>query len=96
MSAVHSDDTRYQRARKRVDDLKGFYTHLAVYACVNICLFLINWVTNPDDWWFFYPLFGWGVAVAIHAVVTFGIEGPLGRGWEDRKIRELMDQEQPR
>jgi hypothetical protein len=87
------EDTGYQRAKQRVEELKGFYTHLAVYLVINLGLFLIDFVTG-GGWWFFWPLIGWGVGLTIHAVVVFGVEGPLGRGWEERKIRELMEREQ--
>jgi hypothetical protein len=87
------EETSYQRVKKRVEELKGFYTHLAVYLVVNLGLFLID-LASDGGWWFFWPLIGWGVGLAIHAFVVFGIEGPLGRGWEERKIRELMEREQ--
>lgn len=93
-TADTEQQTRYQWARKRVEDLKGFYTHLAVYAAVNTFLFLINWISNSGDWWFLYPLIGWGIAIVIHAAVLFGIEGHLGKDWEARKLRELMDEDQ--
>jgi hypothetical protein len=87
------EDIGYQRAKQRVEELKGFYTHLAVYLVVNLGLFLID-LAIGGGWWFYWPLIGLGTAVAIHAVVVFGIEGRLGRGWENRKIRALMEQEQ--
>ena len=88
-----TEETSYRRVKERVEELKGFYTHLAVWLVVNLGLLLID-LAAGSGWWFFWPLVGWGVAVAIHAVVVFGIEGPLGRGWEERKIRELMEREQ--
>lgn len=85
-------DARYQRARKRVEDLKGYYVHLTVYLIINFGLFLIDWLSG-GGWWFFIPLLGWGVGLAIHTVVVFLVEGPTGRSWEERKIRKLMEEE---
>jgi hypothetical protein len=34
------------------------------------------------------------VGLTIHANVVLVIERSLDRGWEERKIRELMEQEQ--
>ena len=49
MDATNLETERYQRARKRVEDLKGFYIHLSMYVMVNIGLFLINYLTT-DTW----------------------------------------------
>ncbi|HEY7033128.1 MAG TPA: 2TM domain-containing protein [Thermomicrobiales bacterium] len=87
-------DARYQQAKQRVEALKGFYTHLAVYTIFNTGLFLLNLATDRGNWWFYWPLLGWGVALAIHAVVLLTIEGPRGHAWEERKIRELMERDQ--
>jgi hypothetical protein len=58
---------------------------------VNLFLFGINLVTDANSLWFYRPLMGWGVAVAIHAVVVLGPLGYLGASWEERKIREYME-----
>ncbi len=94
---MDQDQQRYQRARKRVQDLKGFYTHATVYILVNIGLFVINVLTG-GGWWFYWPLIGWGIGLGIHALAVFGLGGRfLGQDWEERKTRELMDKDhQPR
>lgn len=43
-------DDEHERARKRVDELKGFYIHLAVFVIVNFILFLINLLSSPGIW----------------------------------------------
>jgi hypothetical protein len=83
--------TRYQNAKKRVEALRGFYVHLTVYVLVNLLLFAINMLTSPESLWFFWPLLGWGIAVALHALRVFGA-GRFGAEWEERKINELMEQ----
>ena len=40
--AMNTDDDRYQRARRYVQALKGFYVHLIVYGIVNSGLFVLN------------------------------------------------------
>lgn len=87
------EETRYRQIQERVEALKGFYVHLTVYAIVNLGLFLINLVTDGGNWWFFWPLLGWGVALAIHGAVIFGAEAPWGKRWEERKIQQLMEHE---
>ncbi len=41
---------KYLRAKKRVENLKAFYIHLAVYLLVNVMLFVLNAVTDPGNW----------------------------------------------
>ena len=94
---MSEQETRYQNAKKRVEALKGFYTHLTVYVLVNLLLFTINVLTSPDSLWFYWPLMGWGIAVAVDAysvgaLRVFGAGGRFGAEWEERKINELMEQ----
>ena len=87
---------RYEQARRRVKELKGFYIHATAYVLVNIGLFIINLLTSSGTWWFYWPLLGWGIGLGVHALSVFGLRGTLGRDWEERKIRELMDEEERR
>jgi hypothetical protein len=90
-----SGDPVYERARKRVEELQGFYVHLGMYLAVNLGLFLVNMLSNPSSRWFLWPLIGWGIAVLIHGVaVAFG--GTYGRRWQERKIRQFMERERMR
>ncbi len=85
-----NDQARYQRARQRVAQLRSFYTHLTVYLLVNGGLLLLNLVTSPGAFWFYWPLFGWGIGLVAHAAQTYGAGAWMGRDWEERKINELM------
>ena len=85
-------EDKYQKAKKRVEALKGFYIHLTVYVLVNLLLCTIDLLTSPDSLWFYWPLMGWGIAVALHALRVFGTGGWFGAAWEERKINELMEQ----
>ena len=79
-----------------MEAIKGFYVHAAVYAMVNLGLFTINALTAFGTWWFLFPLMGWGIALTIHGVVLFFFEGkgPLGKEWEERKTKEMMEKEE--
>lgn len=91
---VDDERRRYERARARVETLKGFYVHATVYVVVNAALLVLN-VLVGGGWWFYWPLLGWGIGLAVHALAVFGFGGggPLGREWEERKTREMMDKE---
>mgnify|MGYP000111988461 CR=1 FL=1 len=45
------DNEKYERAKKKMEDIKGFYTHLVVYLIVNSMLILLQLkmnLTSPD------------------------------------------------
>ncbi|PLT29333.1 2TM domain-containing protein [Peribacillus deserti] len=83
---------QYQRAKRRVQNLKAFYLHLTVYIFVNIMLFFINLTSDAGNWWFFYPLCGWGIGLIVHGLSTV-VFGRFGSEWEERKIKEYMDKQ---
>ena len=66
--ATHDD--LETRARRRVGRKMGFYIHAFVFVLVNLGLYAINSMTGEARWSHF-PLFGWGLGLAIHGVVTF-------------------------
>ena len=83
----------YQRARRRVGQLRGFYSNLFSYIVIIAFLAVVNFLTDPHYLWFLWAAAGWGVGVALHAYSTFANNGVLGRQWEERKIREIMEHE---
>jgi len=85
-------DEKYRRAKARVEALRGFYSHFLTYAAVMVLLFGIDVATGPR-WWFYWPLFGWGIGVSLHALNVYGRRGLFGPEWEERKIREIMSKE---
>lgn len=84
---IETDSTKYMRAKKRVEDLKEFYGSLVAYVVVIPFLVYINYRTYWGFQWFWFPMFGWGLGLVIHAFKTFG----YGQGWEERKIQEIME-----
>ena len=85
---------KYLRAKKRVQALKGFYIHLLIFVLVNMLLFVIDLVFSRDSIWFHYPLFGWGIGIAVHGLSVFKYgKGIFSEEWERRKIFEYMEEE---
>lgn len=73
-----------EQARARIEELRGYYGHLASYVAVMLFLFFLDMWTGPG-WWFVWPLFGWGIGLMIHTVTTFF----AGSDWEQRKMEQL-------
>lgn len=89
---------RYDRARKRVKRITGFYSHLVVFIIVNIMIVIINiQQLDPGEsyfkWQNFTTLFLWGIGVMAHGLSVFMPTIVLGKNWEERKIREIMEKE---
>ncbi len=95
LSNINTED-KYLEARKRVEDIKGFYYNLISYCLVIPFLIFINYKTSWDFHWFWFPILGWGIGLSFHAYQVFVHDGFLGRKWEERKIRELMEKEENR
>jgi hypothetical protein len=85
------EQTRYQEAKRRVEEIKGFYFHLLSYLLVNAVLVVINLLTSPEYLWFIWPVIGWGIGLIIHGFSVFG--SLWGKSWEERKIKEIMERE---
>ncbi|MBT8185913.1 MAG: 2TM domain-containing protein, partial [Eudoraea sp.] len=85
-------DKRYQKAKERVEAIKGFYGNLLAYCIVIPFLMWLNYRTT-DFPWVIFPILGWGFGLTMHGLEAFGYNPIWGKRWEERKIRELMDKE---
>ncbi len=98
MENNYQEDPGYKAAQKRVKDIKGFYVHLIVYLFVNVFLIVANTGFkrlgngNIEMSNFYTPLF-WGIGLAAHWAGVFGPGLLLGKKWEERKIKELMEKD---
>ena len=88
-----SMDDSYVRARKHVEELKGFYYGLISYCLVIPFLIFINYKFSWGFQWFWFPMLGWGLGLTIHAFKVYVNDGALGRRWEERKLNEFMREE---
>ncbi|WP_158728794.1 MULTISPECIES: 2TM domain-containing protein [unclassified Flavobacterium] len=93
-----TDQLAYDNALKRVRKIKGFYTHLIVYIVINIMIIVLN-IQNlkPGQSYFQWNNFAtalfWGIGLAAHGLSVFLPPVFLGRDWEERKIKELMEKQ---
>ncbi len=89
-----AEKVRLERARKRVEAIRGFYVHLMIYLTVNAALVLID-VLDGDGWWFDWIAIPWGIGLAAHAITVFS-DRFFGGEWEQRKIDKLLHQDDSR
>ncbi|MEN9336135.1 MAG: hypothetical protein RLZZ500_1122 [Bacteroidota bacterium] len=88
----------YEAALKRVKKIKGLYTHAFVYVVVNAFIIISIARELPETETLFQPgvfstAFFWGIGLLGHALSVFIPEFILGKNWEDRKIRQFMEEE---
>lgn len=87
------DIKKYEKAKKRVKEIKGFYSHLTSYILVIFFLMYINLRFSPEHIWFYWPILGWGTGLFFHAARVFNIIPFFGKDWEDQKVKEFMDKD---
>ena len=96
------DDTtdRITQIRRQVRREARFYRHLMTYIVVIFGLAILNYLTLREsstrhywNWWVVWPALGWGIAIFSHWTRTFVKIGPFANGWQERKVRELLDRE---
>lgn len=90
---------KFERAKKRVRAIAGFYKHLMSYILVNLVLISLQYFKlEPGEKFFEFSTFSvaffWGIGLAFHAIGVFGTNVFLGHDWEEKKINELMNKNQ--
>jgi 2TM domain len=73
--------------RKRI-----LYTILGIYGVLSLMWFTIDMADGTESLWFYWPMLGTGIAVAIVACVLLGIGGLFGVDWEARQIERYVQQ----
>jgi sensor histidine kinase YesM len=86
---IVNENTAYYKAKKRVEELKGFYGNLISYCIVIPVLIFINLTYMPEFQWFWFSLGGWGFGVIMHAFKVFGYSS----NWEERQIAAILEKE---
>jgi len=97
----NSNQEKYERAEKKVKEIKGFYTHLVVYLLVNIFLILAQMGifsgklnVGMPAWGYFTTPFFWGIGLFFHGLHVFKDNVGFLKNWEQRKIKEYMEKEE--
>jgi hypothetical protein len=83
----------YKKAKKRVKQKKGFFTHFGTYIAVGIFFLLMNIFTWEGEIWFVFPMLPWGAGLLIHYFSVFGLPGSkvLSREWEEKELDKEIE-----
>jgi len=92
------------RAKKRVEELKGFYIHLMVYVFVNIMISVVvstslmyngySFLEAISNFGVFSTWLFWGIGVFFHALKVFSYNPFFNKDWEERQIQKYMEEEE--
>lgn len=104
MEQNYSTEQSYLRAKKRVKEIKGFYTHLVVFIVINLFISGSSIYSNIKDGDSFVEAISgfevystvifWGIGMFFHWMSVFGFKSiGFGSDWEQRKIKEYLEKE---
>jgi hypothetical protein len=84
-------------ARRRAGAKMGWYIHACVYVLANLALFAMSDFGFGHRPWSRFPIFGWGIGLALHGISVF----VLGKGsaFRERMVereRERLQRQQER
>lgn len=93
MNSQNLENSKYVKAVEKVEKLKEFYKNLASYCIVIPFLIFINLKTYAGFQWFWFPMIGWGIGLLFHFLEVNNYNLFLGKNWEQRKIKEIMNED---
>lgn len=92
----------YLRAKKKVETLKGFYSHLTVYIIINTAIVLVSanafgrGEADFSRWEIYATPFFWGIGLVSHAIYVLFVlyfKNNFMRSWEEKKIQQFLDED---
>lgn len=99
-----------EKAKKRVEEIKGFYNHLKVYIIINVLLILIkgdflSFITgkteNADPGFLYWLDLNviltpilWGIGLLIHGIVVYRNKFRFLKKWEERQIQKFLEEDE--
>lgn len=90
---------KLERARKRVEAIKGFYIHLAVYIVINSFILVNVYIRTAAEgesfWQFptFFTMIFWGIGLGFHWAHVFNYNPLFGKKWEERQIQKYIEKD---
>lgn len=102
-----TEQEKYDQARKKVNAIKGFHSHLTAYIIINVVLLIlkadvISALADADidfnfEKWLHWNSWGtailWGIGLLIHGLYVYRNKFKFLKNWEERKIREIIEKE---
>lgn len=84
-------DVMRAEALRWVRKKRIFYTVLGIYLVLSLMWFAIDMADGTESLWFYWPMLGTGIGVAITGIAFFGIGGLFGADWEKRQVDRYLE-----
>ena len=79
-----------EEARRYVRRKRIFYSVSGVWIALSLMWFTIDLLDDSSSFWFYWPMLGTGIAVAITGIVLLGLGGLFGADWERREVDRYL------
>jgi 2TM domain len=83
-------DEAREEARRYVRRKRILYTVVGIWLALSLMWFVIDLLDDSSSFWFYWPMLGTGIGVAITAIVLLGIGGLFGVDWERREMDRYL------
>lgn len=94
LEPVSPEAEALDRARRHVQEIKGFYLHAAIYLVVNIGLIFVYAFSSASGFWPIWPILGWGIGLGAHGLAVFRlVPALLTKDWEERKVQQILEKD---
>ncbi len=100
---METDRKKLKRAKRRLEELKGFYWHLAAYVGVNSFITITKLVRNMAngetlsqaffDFGTFAVWLFWGIGIFFHALKVYSYNPIFSKEWEERQIQKYIEKD---
>jgi len=77
-----------------VQNVKAFHMHWISFAIIVPGLYFLNTLVSPDVMWVWWVAPIWACALALNAIVVFGLFHIFSPDWEQREFKKRMAQDQ--
>jgi hypothetical protein len=85
-----SRETAREEARRYVRRKRILYTVVAIWLALSLMWLAIDLLDDSSSFWFYWPMLGTGIGVAITAFVLLGMGGLFGVEWERREMDRYL------
>ena len=85
-----SSNDALEEARRYVRRKRIFFTVFAIWIALSLMWFLIDMRDDSSSVWFYWPMLGTGIGVAITGIVLLGVGGLFGADWERREVDKYL------
>jgi len=98
--------TAREAAKKRVQELKGYYSHITIFVIVNGILYLLKtgMLTSllPEAFpkesyyydWINSNILIWTLILIVHTLIVFRDKFTFVKKWEERQIKKYMEEDE--